>query len=90
MNTRSGSYELLAGGSIGRFASLAAALVTAAIGVVGVGVVTVPALAVAYLLRAAATSWEDRSQPGRVGCPRLATPNKSGCTPATVGRFRSR
>ena len=44
MNTRSGSYELLAGGSIGRFASLAAALVTAAIGVVGVGVVTVPAL----------------------------------------------
>lgn len=27
------------------------------------------------------------SQPGRVGCPRLARPNKSGRTPATVGRF---
>jgi ABC-2 type transport system permease protein len=49
MNTSSGSYELLAGGSIGRFASLAAALVTADIGVVGVGVVTLPALIVAGL-----------------------------------------
>ena len=39
-----GRYELLAGGSIGRFASLAASLVTAAIGVIGVGVVTALAL----------------------------------------------
>jgi ABC-2 type transport system permease protein len=44
-----GRYELLAGGSIGRFASLAAALMTAAIGVVGVGVVTALALIVAGL-----------------------------------------
>jgi ABC-2 type transport system permease protein len=44
-----GRYELLAGGSIGRFAALTAALVTAAIGVVGVGLVTMPALIVAGL-----------------------------------------
>ena len=39
-----GRYELLAGGSIGRFASLAAALVTATIGVVGIGATTAVAL----------------------------------------------
>jgi polyether ionophore transport system permease protein len=44
-----GRYELLAGGAIGRFASLAAALVTAAIGVVAIGVLTTTALLVAGL-----------------------------------------
>lgn len=44
-----GRYELLAAGSIGRFASLAASLVTATIGVVGVGVVTALALIAAGL-----------------------------------------
>jgi hypothetical protein len=57
MNTSSGSYELLAGGSIGRFASLAAALVTADIGVVGVGVVTLPALIVAGLGKRLTRLW---------------------------------
>ena len=42
-------YELLAGGAIGRFAFLAAALVTAAIGVVGIGVLTTSALIVTGL-----------------------------------------
>ena len=40
-----GRYELLAGGSIGRFASLAAALSIACIGVVGIGVFTAVGLA---------------------------------------------
>lgn len=40
-----GRYELLAGGSIGRFASLAAALSIACIGVVGIGAFTVAGLA---------------------------------------------
>ena len=40
-----GRYELLAGGSIGRFASLAAALSIAGIGVVGIGVFTAVGLA---------------------------------------------
>ena len=44
-----GRYELLAGGSIGRFASLAASLVTAAIGTVLIGLVTAVALIVAGL-----------------------------------------
>jgi ABC-2 type transport system permease protein len=44
-----GRYELLAGGSIGRFAALGASLVTAAIGVAGVGVVTALALIAAGL-----------------------------------------
>jgi ABC-2 type transport system permease protein len=39
-----GRYELLAGGSVGRFAALAASLVTAAIGVAGIGIVTALAL----------------------------------------------
>jgi ABC-2 type transport system permease protein len=49
MNTRQERQLQATGGSIGRFASLAAALVTADIGVVGVGVVTLPALIVAGL-----------------------------------------
>jgi ABC-2 type transport system permease protein len=44
-----GRYELLAGGSIGRFASLAAALITSVIGVIGIGVATAPALMLAGL-----------------------------------------
>ena len=44
-----GRYELLAGGSIGRFASLAASLVTASIGTVVIGLVTAVALMVAEL-----------------------------------------
>ncbi len=44
-----GRYELLAGGSIGRFASLAAALLSSVIGVIGIGVVTAPALMIAGL-----------------------------------------
>jgi ABC-2 type transport system permease protein len=44
-----GRYELLAGGSIGRFASLAAGLITSVIGVIGIGVVTSPALMLAGL-----------------------------------------
>ena len=44
-----GRYELLAGGSIGRFASLAAALSIAGIGVVGIGLFTAVGLAAAGL-----------------------------------------
>jgi polyether ionophore transport system permease protein len=44
-----GRCELLAGGSIGRFASLAAALITSVIGVIGIGVATAPALMLAGL-----------------------------------------
>jgi ABC-2 type transport system permease protein len=44
-----GRYELLAGGSIGRFASLAASLTTAAIGTVVIGLVTTVALIAAGL-----------------------------------------
>ena len=44
-----GRYELLAGGSIGRFASLAASLVTAAVGTVLIGLATAVALIVAGL-----------------------------------------
>jgi ABC-2 type transport system permease protein len=44
-----GRYELLAGGSIGRFASLAASLVTAALGSVVIGLVTAVALIAAGL-----------------------------------------
>jgi ABC-2 type transport system permease protein len=44
-----GRYELLAGGSIGRFASLAAALSIASIGVVGIGVFTAIGLAASGL-----------------------------------------
>jgi ABC-2 type transport system permease protein len=44
-----GRYELLAAGSIGRFASLAASLVTAAIGTVLIGLVTAVALIAAGL-----------------------------------------
>ena len=44
-----GRYELLAGGSIGRFASLAASLVTAAIGTVLIGLATAVALIAAGL-----------------------------------------
>ena len=55
-----GRYELLAGGSIGRFASLAASLVTAAIGTVLIGLVT------------ASSADRHRAATGRLDCLRAA------------------